>query len=796
MVSKKFIKTAFFTTIFVVLFSGFCHFVLGSENPPSAATGLGVSGAGEAPLIASVEPKQEADESAPEPAPTDSEADAVPLSPASTLEASDDADYSTRINQLEDEFQAVQQTYGALQAEGYDAEAYGQLEATLRGIVIELVDPRFPEATPAAYSPVNFGCERIGYIPVLGYLIKDLCPSVEGILEDWVFPLGRWFRNNAEEEILASLQKELRNSIVTAHNTAVGSLQYLQKILLIQAEHEADQQLAKEQEALVVAELIRELEYVRLSPILVNKATPSEPYVPRRIPIVLMRRIAQERDATVVYYSYFDCEQSSAEQGSEAAAGRFSICGPEANLDSNELLIWVIPPDREAPMHLVKQPIASSFRAQIRSAISPIQKAAYYDERGPLDRIGIRPVRAAGTNLPPQLATAPFGTLEKQQEKLGQLYDILIRKIEPYLPENEADNVIFVPQKALFEVPFAALWNGSQYLVQNYTISLAFNFNALAEPRPPLESLDDKTILIVGNPGDPESLQQPEAAESKDSRGYWTVTPPNAETVQLPFLLQAEAEAEEVSQLLKQSSNLLIGEQATEAALRERIEQAEIIHLAAHGLLDNISNSLSTTSVGQEIATVYGEEAIDYLSAVAQELLPGTIVLAPDGNTSAAENDGFLTAQEILDMNLKADLAVLSACQTARGISSHSAVLGIPFSLGLAGVSQSVVTLWSVPDWPTRIVMGEFYRIMHRESTCNDQNPQSCILEGTNFKQQDRVANPARALRQAMLARIDPDYRQNHPEMGVISWNSAYARPDSWAAFTLIELRNTELKSS
>ena len=96
-------------------------------------------------------------------------------------------------------------------------------------------------------------------------------------------------------------------------------------------------------------------------------------------------------------------------------------------------------------------------------------------------------------------------------------------------------------------------------------------------------------------------------------------------------------------------------------------------------------------------------------------------------------------------MKLNAELVVLSACDTGRGIITGDGVIGLSRSLISAGVPSVVVSLWKVPDEPTAALMTEFYRQLQ-------------------FK-----PDKATALRQAMLTTM-----KKHP------------KPRDWAAFTLI----------
>jgi CHAT domain-containing protein len=92
------------------------------------------------------------------------------------------------------------------------------------------------------------------------------------------------------------------------------------------------------------------------------------------------------------------------------------------------------------------------------------------------------------------------------------------------------------------------------------------------------------------------------------------------------------------------------------------------------------------------------------------EELGSAIALAPSGN-----DDGLLTADQILNLKLNAELVVLSACDTGRGRVTGDGVIGLSRSLISVGVPSVIVSLWSVPDSPTASLMTEFYRQMQQQ---------------------------------------------------------------------------------
>ncbi|MGV0024105.1 CHAT domain-containing protein [Phormidesmis priestleyi] len=136
-------------------------------------------------------------------------------------------------------------------------------------------------------------------------------------------------------------------------------------------------------------------------------------------------------------------------------------------------------------------------------------------------------------------------------------------------------------------------------------------------------------------------------------------------------------------------------------------------------------------------------------------LAPSTTALAPNSPPtfdqllipSLFDPDGLLTAEEISELNLNAELVVLSACNTGQGRLTGDGVIGLSRSFIAAGVPSVVVSLWSVPDAPTGFLMTKFYENLQR-------NPK----------------DKAQALRQAMLSTM----------------REQSSSPVSWAAFTLV----------
>ncbi|BAZ02076.1 TPR repeat-containing protein [Tolypothrix tenuis PCC 7101] len=290
--------------------------------------------------------------------------------------------------------------------------------------------------------------------------------------------------------------------------------------------------------------------------------------------------------------------------------------------------------------------------------------------------------------------------LEDVEKLYQKLYQLLIQPIAQYLPKNPNERVIFIPQNELFLVAFPALKDEqNKYLIEKHTVLTAPAIQVLELTHQQRQKVAGNGALVVGNPNMPSiTLKKGEAPEK------------------LNPLKNAEKEAREIAQILNTKS--LVGNQATKSTVKQQMVNARIIHLATHGLLNDFG---------------FG--------------VPGAIALAPDNlpKGEKKENNGLLTASEIFDMKLKAELVVLSACQTGQGDIKGDGVIGLSRSLIAAGVPSVVVSLWSVPDDSTKLLMTEFYRQMQQTS------------------------DKAQALRQAMLITM-----------------KQYPDPRAWAGFTLI----------
>jgi CHAT domain-containing protein len=348
-----------------------------------------------------------------------------------------------------------------------------------------------------------------------------------------------------------------------------------------------------------------------------------------------IKQVAKAQNTTLVQYSIFYTDIIGYTTSSIFRLG-------QGDRKPSTLAIWVIKPSGEVVFQAVDLR-ASLGKQSLEELVSSSRRAIGLRGRG----LGV----VGGTRSRNQTQTI---------EQLRQLYDLLIVPIASHLPKDPQQRVTFIPQDSLFLVPFAALQTpDSKYLIEQHTILTAPSIQVLQLTRRQRQSPpSNPQSLVVGNPTMPSLRSDLE-------------TPPEP----LESLPGAEQEARAIAPLLK--TQPLIGNQATESAVTAQLPKARWIHLATHGILENLQG------------------------------LQSALAFTPSG-----KNDGFLTASEVLRLKLNADLVVLSACDTGRGKISGDGVVGLSRSFIAAGASSVVVSLWAVPDAPTAALMTEFYRIL------------------------------------------------------------------------------------
>jgi CHAT domain-containing protein len=238
------------------------------------------------------------------------------------------------------------------------------------------------------------------------------------------------------------------------------------------------------------------------------------------------------------------------------------------------------------------------------------------------------------------------------------LYRLLLGPARDLLQGKQ--RICFVPDDELYSIPFQALIDPDtgKYLVEQYSVYVAPSLSTLASLRMK-GSRGRRELLALG---DPDLGPAPIVAVNTRSRPG-----------RLPF---SRREVEAIGEIYAPRDRVLTGPDATETVFKTLASGYGVVHLATHGLLDDRDPLYSSLAL-----------------------------------TRTAEDDGFLEAREVMRLRLDADLVVLSACETARGlITRGEGINGLLRSFFVAGVPTVVASLWTVEDESTALLMTEFHK--------------------------------------------------------------------------------------
>ncbi|MBN1302188.1 MAG: CHAT domain-containing protein [Melioribacteraceae bacterium] len=317
-------------------------------------------------------------------------------------------------------------------------------------------------------------------------------------------------------------------------------------------------------------------------------------------------------------------------------------------------------------------------------------------------------------------------------ESSQKLYDILIKPIEQYLKRN----LVFIPDGILYYLPFEALIKGRDnndnytfasldYLIKKHAVSYHYSAELY------LSGMDDnshkelkeKFVGFAPVFDDAEKLSGIKTSSAAvlqfggSSDNLRSVFRNNNEFGSLPY---SEREVEILVDLFDDKNLYAAGyfhEDADERTMKTQISDAKYLHIATHSFVNPIKPSLSG------------------------------IILYPDDDSDSKE-DGILYSGEIYNLDLNADLVVLSSCESGIGkLIKGEGMIALTRGFLYSGAKNIVTSLWKVFDESTSNLMINFY---------------DAILSGKTYKE---------SLRDAKLKMI------NDP---------ATSFPLNWSGFVLI----------
>ena len=236
----------------------------------------------------------------------------------------------------------------------------------------------------------------------------------------------------------------------------------------------------------------------------------------------------------------------------------------------------------------------------------------------------------------------------------SEMYTILFLPLEKYLKDGQ--HICIVPHGVLHYVPFHALFDGEQYLIEKYKISYSPSASVL-------------TYCMGRN--------------IKKSYHYFVTGGKNR------FM---EEEAHEIASILKTKVH-----EPSKMIFKENCSNKDIIHVACHGKF---------------------------------------FVNDPFGSCIVFQDEP-LDAQRIFNLDIQADVVVLSACETGvNEVGGGDEIIGLTRAFLAAGAKSLVHSLWPVFGTSTKELMVNFHNnLLHGQSKMDAlRNAQLDMLHTDRFK--------------------------------------------------------------
>ncbi|TKG93933.1 CHAT domain-containing protein [Puteibacter caeruleilacunae] len=273
-----------------------------------------------------------------------------------------------------------------------------------------------------------------------------------------------------------------------------------------------------------------------------------------------------------------------------------------------------------------------------------------------------------------------------------QFYNHFIEPVESNL--KGISSLIVLADEQLASIPFELFIDSNdQYLVESYAIQYKYSGKSLQ-----LNNSSSTPNLLAIAPGFKKDGTFIAENITRSALEEADILDKKATYNSLAALDYSIKEVKEIASLFKNDDvnvQVLLDKQATEKQFKESLSAQNIIHIATHGISrgDNQSGLFFTMT-------------------------------DDDGE------DGFLSLRELYQLNIDADLVVLSACKTATGtIKEGEGVMALPRGFVYAGAPHVMASLWKVHDKNTKAFMTAFYKYLLQDKAGYSKALQQAKIE-------------------------------------------------------------------
>jgi len=274
------------------------------------------------------------------------------------------------------------------------------------------------------------------------------------------------------------------------------------------------------------------------------------------------------------------------------------------------------------------------------------------------ERIHMERIKISKDELSELVSSFLTAVMSKDRKKTNFLSQRIYDAIlKPIIPFVSGDRIGFIPHDSLYYMPFTAMSYKKQFLVEAFSIFYLPNTGVFKYAMDKQVSKGLK-VLAFGNPD----------LGDRD--------------MDLPY---AAMEVESIKKRIDQTT-AFFNRMATKSKVKELMGEFDIIHFATHGQF------------------------------LPEFPMNSGLLLAPD-----SQDDGRLTALEILKLRFNGRAVVMSACKTALGMSSTGTeIVGLNRSFLYAGSPSVISSLWNVDDRATAQFMDHFYKYLEAEKDIAD----------------------------------------------------------------------------
>ena len=295
----------------------------------------------------------------------------------------------------------------------------------------------------------------------------------------------------------------------------------------------------------------------------------------------------------------------------------------------------------------------------------------------------------------------------KHEDKISyaQYWQPIAKKLKE-LNKKGFSKIYFSPDGVYHQISLNTLNNTEtgKYLLEEQNIQLIGTSRDLIEigrsEKDLSKNFDNYEAYLLGFPTYNLEKEQDKNTESKD-RSFSALQQIVGSNVSI--LPGTKKEIQAIAQFFQQKSirtQIFLEKEASEENFKHFVSPT-ILHTATHGFF-------IPSPKNKEVETM--EEAMRN-KTLENPLLRSGLLLAGCENPKAESEDGILTAEEAMNLNLEnTELVVLSACETGLGdIQIREGVFGLQRAFQQAGAKTVLMSLWKVSDEATQMLMTEFY---------------------------------------------------------------------------------------